>query len=86
MEENIAAFIAYKMQRMEEGQQVMCEALILEALEKGPPPPPPSPPGPPGPPPGPPSPPPPPGPTPPPATSPTAQPQPRRKHGRKTRQ
>ncbi|PIO12526.1 hypothetical protein AB205_0218650 [Aquarana catesbeiana] len=60
MEENIAAFIAYKMQRMEEGQQVMCEALILEALEKGP--------------------------TPPPATSPTAQPQPRRKHGRKTRQ
>ncbi|PIO11573.1 hypothetical protein AB205_0002520 [Aquarana catesbeiana] len=43
MEENIAAFIAYKMQRMEEGQQVMCEALILEALEKGPPSPPPGP-------------------------------------------
>ncbi|PIO10435.1 hypothetical protein AB205_0217700 [Aquarana catesbeiana] len=94
MEENIAAFIAYKMQRMEEGQQVMCEALILEALEKGmrgqmtpqthlwdgPPPA-----GPPIPPPGPPSPPPPPGPTPPPATSPTAQPQPGRKCGRKTR-
>ncbi|PIO09376.1 hypothetical protein AB205_0111700 [Aquarana catesbeiana] len=107
VEEDIAAFIAYKMQRMEEGQQAMCEALIFEALEKGmrgqmtaqthlcdgpppppagPPPPPPSPPGPPSPPPGPPSPPPPPGPTTPPATSPTAQPQPGRKRGRKTRQ
>ncbi|PIO25733.1 hypothetical protein AB205_0120970 [Aquarana catesbeiana] len=68
------------MQRMEEGQQVMCEALISEALEKGSAPPPPSPPGPPPSPP-----PPPPGPTPPPATSPTAQPQPGRKRVRKTR-
>ncbi|PIO09712.1 hypothetical protein AB205_0076150 [Aquarana catesbeiana] len=80
-QENIAAFIAYKMQRMEEGQKAMCEALISEALEKGMrgqitphtqlwdgPPPPPSPPG----------------PTPPPATSPTAQPQPGRKCERKT--
>ncbi|PIO10228.1 hypothetical protein AB205_0153690 [Aquarana catesbeiana] len=87
VEENIAAVIAYKMQRMEEGQQVMCEALISEALEKGmrgqmtaqthlcdgPPPPPAGPPSPP------------PGPTPPPATSPTAQPQPGRKRERKTR-
>ncbi|PIO13384.1 hypothetical protein AB205_0116530 [Aquarana catesbeiana] len=97
VEEDIGAIIAYKMQRMEEGQQVMCEALISEALEKGmrgqitpqthlcdgPPPPPAGPP--PRPPslPGPPS--PPPGPTPPPATSPTAQPQPGRKRGRKTR-
>ncbi|PIO09377.1 hypothetical protein AB205_0111700 [Aquarana catesbeiana] len=91
VEEDIAAFIAYKMQRMEEGQQAMCEALIFEALEKGMrgqmtaqthlcdgPPPPPA-----GPPPPPPS---PPGPTTPPATSPTAQPQPGRKRGRKTRQ
>ncbi|PIO40346.1 hypothetical protein AB205_0016780 [Aquarana catesbeiana] len=59
VEEDIAALIDYKMQRMEEGQQLMCESLILEALNKGP--------------------------TPPPATSPTAQPQPRRKRGRKTR-
>ncbi|PIO09185.1 hypothetical protein AB205_0142280 [Aquarana catesbeiana] len=79
-QENLAAFIAYKMQRMEEGQQARCQA-----LEKGvrgqltphtqlwdgpPPPPPPSPPG----------------PTPPPATSPTAQPQPGRKCERKTRE
>ncbi|PIO14540.1 hypothetical protein AB205_0134950 [Aquarana catesbeiana] len=79
MEEDIAATIASKLQRMEEGQQLMCESLILEALNKGMrgqttsqthlceltdgPPPPPA------------------GPTPPPATSPTAQPQ----HGRKTR-
>ncbi|PIO09261.1 hypothetical protein AB205_0175600, partial [Aquarana catesbeiana] len=35
MEEDIAATIAYKMQRMEEGQQAMCELLILEALNKG---------------------------------------------------
>ncbi|PIO10226.1 hypothetical protein AB205_0158360 [Aquarana catesbeiana] len=40
VEEDIAATIAYKMQRMEEGQQVMCESLILEALNKGPTPPP----------------------------------------------
>ncbi|PIO09302.1 hypothetical protein AB205_0217850 [Aquarana catesbeiana] len=39
-QENIAAFIAYKMQRMEEGQKAMCQALISEALEKGPTPPP----------------------------------------------
>ncbi|PIO09089.1 hypothetical protein AB205_0187510, partial [Aquarana catesbeiana] len=89
VEEDIAAIIAYKMQRMEEGQQAMCESLILEALNKGMrgqitaqthlcdgPPPPPAGPPPPSPP-GPPS--PPPGPTPPPATSPTAQPQPGRK-------
>ncbi|PIO31469.1 hypothetical protein AB205_0099070 [Aquarana catesbeiana] len=59
MEEDFATIIASKMQRMEEGQQLMCESLILEALNKGP--------------------------TPPPATSPTAQPQPGRKRGRKTR-
>ncbi|PIO09434.1 hypothetical protein AB205_0053460 [Aquarana catesbeiana] len=64
------------MQRMEEGQQVLCEALILEALNKGPPPRPPSPPGPHSPPPG---------PTPPSATSPTAQPQLGMKRERKTR-
>ncbi|PIO10153.1 hypothetical protein AB205_0151280 [Aquarana catesbeiana] len=98
MEEDFAAIIACKMQRMEEGQQLMCESLMLEALNKGlraqitsdthlcdlthGPPPP----GPPPPsPPGPTSPPPPPGPTPPPATSPTAEPQPGRKRGRKTR-
>ncbi|PIO14031.1 hypothetical protein AB205_0073580 [Aquarana catesbeiana] len=84
-QENLAAFIAYKMQRMEEGQQARCQALISEALEKGvrgqltphtqlwdgPPPPPPSPPGPPSPPPGPPSPPPgPPSPPPPPGPTP----------------
>ncbi|PIO09658.1 hypothetical protein AB205_0068240 [Aquarana catesbeiana] len=86
MEENIAAFIAYKMQRMEKGQKVMCEALISEALEKGmrgqitpqthlrdgPPPPPAGPPPPPSPP-GPPS--PPPGPlSPPPPAGPTPPP------------
>ncbi|PIO09525.1 hypothetical protein AB205_0069610 [Aquarana catesbeiana] len=76
VEEDIAATIAYKMQRMEEGQQAMCESLMLEALNKGlraqltsdthlcdlth-------------------------GPTPPPATSPTAEPQRGRKRGRKTR-
>ncbi|PIO09612.1 hypothetical protein AB205_0105200 [Aquarana catesbeiana] len=91
VEEDFAGIIACKMQQMEEGQQLMCESLILEALNKG----lrtqitsdthlcdlthgPPSPPGPT-------SPPPPPGPTPPPATSPTAEPQPGRKRGRKTR-
>ncbi|PIO09989.1 hypothetical protein AB205_0052460, partial [Aquarana catesbeiana] len=78
VEEDFAGIIACKMQRMEEGQQLMCESLMLEALNKGlkgqitsathicpttPPPPP-----------GPTSPPPPPGPTPPPATSPTAEP------------
>ncbi|PIO10448.1 hypothetical protein AB205_0194660 [Aquarana catesbeiana] len=89
VEEDFSGIIAFKMQRMEEGQQLMCESLILEALNKGLrakitsdthlcPPPPPSPPGPT-------SPPPPPGPTPPPATCPTAEPQPGRKRGRKTR-
>ncbi|PIO15305.1 hypothetical protein AB205_0105450 [Aquarana catesbeiana] len=83
VEEDFAAIIACKMQRMEEGQQLMCESLILEALNKGMraqitsdthlyelthgPPPPPA------------------GPTPPPATSPAAEPQPGRKRGRKTR-
>ncbi|PIO34923.1 hypothetical protein AB205_0050450 [Aquarana catesbeiana] len=88
VEEDFAGIIACKMQRMEEDQQLMCESLILEALNKwlrgqitsdthicdlthGPPPPPPPPP--------------PPGPTPPPATSPTAEPQPGMKRGRKTR-
>ncbi|PIO14136.1 hypothetical protein AB205_0209420 [Aquarana catesbeiana] len=79
VEEDFAGIIACKMQRMEEGQQLMCESLILEALNKGlraqitsdthlcdlthRPP----------------------GPTPPPVTSPTAEPQPGRKRGRKTR-
>ncbi|PIN97439.1 hypothetical protein AB205_0043450, partial [Aquarana catesbeiana] len=100
VEDDFAAIIASKMQRMEEGQQLMCESLILEAHNKGMraqitsdthlcelthgPPPPPAGPPPPSPP-GPPSPPPPPGPTPSPATSPTAEPQPGRKCGRKTR-
>ncbi|PIO11274.1 hypothetical protein AB205_0083950 [Aquarana catesbeiana] len=82
-EEDFAGIIACKMQRMEEGQQLMCESLILEALNKWlrgqiasathicdlthGPPPPP------------------PGSTPPPATSPTAEAQPGRKRGRKTR-
>ncbi|PIO09987.1 hypothetical protein AB205_0098140 [Aquarana catesbeiana] len=35
MEEDIAAIIASKMQRMEEGQQLMGESLILEARNKG---------------------------------------------------
>ncbi|PIO10644.1 hypothetical protein AB205_0182410 [Aquarana catesbeiana] len=81
VEDDFAAIIASKIQRMEEGQQLMCESLILEALNKGmraqitsethlcelth------------GPPPA--------GPTPPPATSPTAQLQPGMKRGRKTR-
>ncbi|PIO10522.1 hypothetical protein AB205_0051080 [Aquarana catesbeiana] len=102
VEEDFAGIIACKMQRMEEGQQLMCESLILEALNKGlrgqitsathicdlthgPPPPPPGPSTSPPPPPGPSSPPPPPGPTPFPATSPTAEPQPGRKRGKKTR-
>ncbi|PIO29592.1 hypothetical protein AB205_0054470, partial [Aquarana catesbeiana] len=34
VEEDIAGIIASKMQRMEEGQQLMCESLILEALNK----------------------------------------------------
>ncbi|PIO27659.1 hypothetical protein AB205_0168680 [Aquarana catesbeiana] len=34
VEEDFAAIIAYKMQRMEEGQQLMCESLMLEALNK----------------------------------------------------
>ncbi|PIO11921.1 hypothetical protein AB205_0022230 [Aquarana catesbeiana] len=100
VEDDFAAIIASKMQSMEEGQQLLCESLILEALNKEMraqitsdthlceltygPPPPPAGPPPPSPP-GPTSPPPPPGPTPPPATSPTAQPQPGMKHGRKTR-
>ncbi|PIO10672.1 hypothetical protein AB205_0118160 [Aquarana catesbeiana] len=90
VEEDFAGIIACKMQRMEEGQQLMCESLMLEALNMGlrgqitsathiwdlthgPPPP------------GPTTPPPPPGPTPPPATSSTAEPQPGRKRGKKTR-
>ncbi|PIO12993.1 hypothetical protein AB205_0182970 [Aquarana catesbeiana] len=84
VEDDFAAIIACKMERMEEGQQLMCESLMLEALNKGlraqitsdtqlcdlthGPPPPPA------------------GPTPPPATSPTAEPQRGRKHGRKTRE
>ncbi|PIO10291.1 hypothetical protein AB205_0217870 [Aquarana catesbeiana] len=84
VEDDFAAIIASKMQRMEEGQQLMCESLILEALNKvmrgqitsqthlgeltDGPPPPPA------------------GPTSPPATSPTAQPQPGMKRGRKTRE
>ncbi|PIO09944.1 hypothetical protein AB205_0003370 [Aquarana catesbeiana] len=62
------------MLQMEEGQRLLCESLILEALNKGlrgqmtcptiPPPP---------------------GPTPPPATSPTPEPQLGRKRGKKTR-
>ncbi|PIO12210.1 hypothetical protein AB205_0143940 [Aquarana catesbeiana] len=83
VEEDFAGIIACKMQRMEEGQQLICESLILEALNKGlsgqitsathifdlthGPPSPPL------------------GPTPPPATSPTAEPQPGRKRGKKTR-
>ncbi|PIO11574.1 hypothetical protein AB205_0205590 [Aquarana catesbeiana] len=90
VEEDFAAIIACKMQRMEEGQQLMCESIMLEALNKGlraqitsdthlcelth------------GPPPAGPPPPSPPGPTPPPATSPTAEPQRGRKRGRKTRE
>ncbi|PIO38019.1 hypothetical protein AB205_0066350 [Aquarana catesbeiana] len=81
VEDDFAAIIASKMQRMEEGQQLMSESLILEALNKG-----mrdqitsdthlcelthgsrPPPPA---------------GPTPPPATSPTAESQPGRKRGR----
>ncbi|PIO09132.1 hypothetical protein AB205_0167190, partial [Aquarana catesbeiana] len=79
VEDDFAAIIASKMQMMEEGQRLMCESLILEALNKGMRaqitsethlcelthgPPPPPPAG------RPPPPPPPPGPTPPPATSP----------------
>ncbi|PIO10958.1 hypothetical protein AB205_0169370 [Aquarana catesbeiana] len=83
VKEDLAGIISCKMQQMEEGQQLMCESLILEALNKGLRgqitsathicdlthgcPPPP------------------PGPTPPPATSPTAEPQPGRKRGKKTR-
>ncbi|PIO29351.1 hypothetical protein AB205_0048660, partial [Aquarana catesbeiana] len=101
VEEDFAGITACKMLQMEEGQQLLCESLMLEALNKGlrgqitsathicnlthGPPPPPGPTSPP-PPPGPtPPPPPPPGPTPPPATSPTPEPQPGRKHGKKTR-
>ncbi|PIN98490.1 hypothetical protein AB205_0064290 [Aquarana catesbeiana] len=80
VEEDFAGIIACKMQRMEEGQQLMCESLMLEALNKGlrgqitsathichttPPPPP--------------------RPTPSPATSPKPEPQPGRKRGKKTR-
>ncbi|PIO10858.1 hypothetical protein AB205_0060110 [Aquarana catesbeiana] len=99
VEEDFSGIIACKMQWMEEGQQIMCESLMLEALNKGlrgqitsathicdlthGPPPPPGPTPPP--PPGPTS-PPPPGPTPPPAISPIAEPQPGRKRGKKTRE
>ncbi|PIO13034.1 hypothetical protein AB205_0146090 [Aquarana catesbeiana] len=91
VEEKFAGITACKMQQMEEGQRLLCESLILEALNKGlrgeitsathicdlthSPPPPP----------GPTSPLTPPGPTPPPATSPTPELQPGRKHGKKTR-
>ncbi|PIO11178.1 hypothetical protein AB205_0086180 [Aquarana catesbeiana] len=80
VEEDFACITACKMLKMEEGQRLLCESLILEALNKGlrgqitcathicdlthRPPPPP-------------------GPTPPPATSP--EPQPGRKRGKKTR-
>ncbi|PIO09979.1 hypothetical protein AB205_0041370 [Aquarana catesbeiana] len=92
VEEDFACITACKMRQMEEGQQLLCESLMLEALNKGlrgqitsdthicdlthGPPPPPGPTTPP---------PPPPGPTPPPATSPTPEPQPGRKCGKKTR-
>ncbi|PIO12470.1 hypothetical protein AB205_0082440 [Aquarana catesbeiana] len=82
VEEDFAGITACKMLQMEEGQQLLCEFLILEALNKGlrgeitcathicdlihGPPPP--------------------GPTPPPATSPTPEPQHGRKHLRKTRE
>ncbi|PIO12808.1 hypothetical protein AB205_0156440, partial [Aquarana catesbeiana] len=98
VEEDFAGITACKMMQMEEGQQLLCESLILEALNKGlrgqitcathicdlthSPPPPPPPP----PPPSPPGPTPPPGLTPPPATSPTPEPQPGRKRGKKTRE
>ncbi|PIO38772.1 hypothetical protein AB205_0168430 [Aquarana catesbeiana] len=90
VEEDFACITACKMLQMEEGQRLLCESLILEALNKGlggqitcvthicdlkhSPPPPPGP-----------TTPPPPGPTPPPATSPTPKPQPERKRGKKTR-
>ncbi|PIO27118.1 hypothetical protein AB205_0186360, partial [Aquarana catesbeiana] len=90
VEEDFAGITACKMMQMEEGQRLLCEFLILEALNKGlrgqityathicdlthSPPPPPGP-----------TPPPPPGPTPPPGTSPTPEPQRGRKRGRKTR-
>ncbi|PIO12140.1 hypothetical protein AB205_0131410, partial [Aquarana catesbeiana] len=35
VEEDFAGIIACKMQRMEEGQRLLCESLILEALNKG---------------------------------------------------
>ncbi|PIO10002.1 hypothetical protein AB205_0005820, partial [Aquarana catesbeiana] len=35
VQEDFAAIIACKMQQMEEGQQLMCESLMLEALNKG---------------------------------------------------
>ncbi|PIO35705.1 hypothetical protein AB205_0037570, partial [Aquarana catesbeiana] len=91
VEEDFAGITACKMMQMEEGQRLLCEFLILEALNKGlrgqitcathicdlthGPPPPPGN-----------TPPPPPGPTPPPATSPTPEPQPERKRGKKTRE
>ncbi|PIO26234.1 hypothetical protein AB205_0159410 [Aquarana catesbeiana] len=82
--EDFAGITACKMMQMVEGQRLLCESLILEALNKGlrgqitcathichltHSPPPPSP-----------------GPPPPPATSPTPEPQPGRKRGRKTRE
>ncbi|PIO27209.1 hypothetical protein AB205_0185610 [Aquarana catesbeiana] len=90
VEEDFACITACKMLQMEEGQRLLCESLILEALNKGlraqiicathicdlahSPLPP-----------GPTTTPPPPGPTPPLATSPTPEPQPGRKSGKKTR-
>ncbi|PIO12797.1 hypothetical protein AB205_0117240 [Aquarana catesbeiana] len=80
VEEDFTCITACKMLQMVEGQRLLCESLILEALNKGlrgqitsathicpttPPPPP--------------------GPTPPPATSPIPEPQPGRKRGKKTR-
>ncbi|PIO13276.1 hypothetical protein AB205_0198630 [Aquarana catesbeiana] len=90
VEEDFACITACKILQMEEGQRLLCESLILEALNKGlrgqitsathicptPPPPPPGPNT---------TPPPPPGPTPPTAPYPTPEPQPGRKHGKKTR-
>ncbi|PIO10310.1 hypothetical protein AB205_0048920 [Aquarana catesbeiana] len=91
VEEDFAELTACKIMQMEEGQQLLCAFVILEALKKGlrgqltceshicqlthGPPPT-----------GPLPPPPPPGPTPPPATTPPPEPQPGRKRGRKTRE
>ncbi|PIO10574.1 hypothetical protein AB205_0175640 [Aquarana catesbeiana] len=90
VEEDFSGLTACKMLQVEDGQRLLCESLILEALNKGlrgqitcathicnltHSPPPPGP-----------TTTPPPGPTPPPATSPTPEPQPGRKRGKKTRE